>query len=61
MTAVIVRFKPSVNAVTNSTIAEICTAKRSVSPSISTEENNDCIVQEDAMKSCKRLKTEATM
>lgn len=61
MTAVIVRFKSSTDAVTNSTVAEVCTAKRSLSPSISTEENNDCIVQEDTMNSCKRLKTEATM
>ncbi|KOC59415.1 putative protein phosphatase [Habropoda laboriosa] len=61
MTAVIVRFKPSTDDVTNSNISEIYTAKRSLSPSVPTEESNDCVLQEDATKSCKRLKTEATM
>ncbi|CAK9828081.1 Probable protein phosphatase CG10417 [Anthophora retusa] len=61
MTAVIVRFKPSADAVTNSNISEICTVKRSLSPSIPMDESNDCVLQEDTMKSCKRLKTEATM
>lgn len=61
MTAVIVQFNSSTNAVMNSTITDVCTVKRSLSPSISTEENNDCIMQDDTMKSCKRLKTEATI
>lgn len=61
MTAVIVRFKSATDAVTNSTVAEVCTAKRSLSPSPPSEEVNDCVVQEDAIQSCKRLKTEATM
>lgn len=61
MTAVIVQFNSSTNAVMNSTITDVCTIKRSLSPSISTEENNDCIIQDDTMKSCKRLKTEATI
>lgn len=58
MTAVIIRFKSSIDIVTNSTVAEIRTAKRSVSPPVTTEEN---IIQEDTTKSCKRLKTETTM
>ncbi|XP_076755831.1 protein phosphatase 1G isoform X2 [Xylocopa sonorina] len=61
MTAVIVRFNPPTDAVTNSTVAEVCTAKRSLSPPIPAEESNECVIQEDAMNSCKRLKTEATM
>lgn len=61
MTAVIVQFNSSTNAVMNSTITDVCTVKRSLSPSILTEENNDCIMQDDTMKSCKRLKTETTI
>ncbi|CAK9796461.1 Protein phosphatase 1G [Anthophora plagiata] len=61
MTAVIVRFKPLADAVTNSNISEICTVKRSLSPSIPMDESNDCVVQDDSTKSCKRLKSEATM
>lgn len=61
MTAVIVRFKPQTDTVTNSSTVEICTAKRSLSPAISAEESNDCVIQDDAVKSCKRLKTEAAM
>ena len=60
MTAVIVRFTPTADAVTNSTTAEVCTAKRSLSPSIPTEEN-DCVAQENTITPCKRPKTEATM
>ncbi|XP_076289547.1 protein phosphatase 1G [Lasioglossum baleicum] len=55
MTAVIIRFKPPTETVTNSTTAVVCSAKRSpVSPSISTDEN-DCITQE-SITPCKRLK-----
>ncbi|XP_034182448.1 protein phosphatase 1G [Osmia lignaria lignaria] len=61
MTAVIIRFKPQTDTVTNSNTVEICTAKRSLSPAISAEESNDCVIQDDAVKSCKRLKTEAAM
>ncbi|XP_031840943.1 putative protein phosphatase CG10417 [Nomia melanderi] len=60
MTAVIIRFKPPADAVTNSTTAEVCSAKRApLSPSISTDEN-DCVTQEN-ITPCKRLKTEATI
>ncbi|KZC07195.1 Protein phosphatase 1G [Dufourea novaeangliae] len=60
MTAVIIRFKPSADAVTNSTTVEVCTAKRApLSPSISTDEN-DCVTQEN-MTPCKRPKTEAAI
>ncbi|XP_076161491.1 putative protein phosphatase CG10417 [Ptiloglossa arizonensis] len=61
MTAVIIRFKQQADVVTNSTTAEVCTAKRALSPSAPTEENNDCVTQENTTTPCKRPKTEATM
>ncbi|XP_043253841.1 probable protein phosphatase CG10417 [Colletes gigas] len=61
MTAVIVRFIKQTDTVTNNTTAEVCTVKRALSPSVPTEENNDCVTQENATLPCKRPKTEATM
>lgn len=61
MTAVIVRFNPPADTVTNSTVAEVCTVQRPLSMSDHAKDRNEYIMQEEAMKSCKRLKTEATM
>lgn len=63
MTAVIVQFKSSATATAETeTVAEVCvTKRRSVSPTIPDEKNNDCIAGENTIKPCKRAKTEAAM
>lgn len=61
MTAVIVRFNSTSDAVTNSAVPEECKTKRSPSPSLPSGESNDCATQDNPMHACKRPKTETTM
>lgn len=62
MTAVIVQFKSPISTVQNDTIVEETCAVRKRSPSVSAEENKECVEGEGhTVVPCKRPKTEAAI